>query len=68
MELDGVVCTGGSSEIPAVRNHLETLLDAPIIQHDSFTGIAAGLAIANYLGYEQSGQVCKEGFKTITQE
>ncbi len=52
-ELNGVVCTGGSSEIPAVRNHLETLLDAPIIQHDSFTGIAAGLAIANYFGYEQ---------------
>ena len=55
-ELNGVVCTGGSSEIPAVRNHLETLLDAPIIQHDSFTGIAAGLAIANYLGYEQDAR------------
>ena len=52
-KLSGVVCTGGSSEIPAVRHHLETLLDAPIIQHDSFTGIAAGLAIANYFGYEQ---------------
>lgn len=50
-ELSGVVCTGGSSEIPAVRNHLQTLLDSPIIQHDAFTGIAAGLAIANYYGY-----------------
>ncbi len=60
-ELNGVVCTGGSSEIPAVRSHLETLLGVPIIQHDSFTGIAAGLAIANYFGYEQGEQICKEG-------
>lgn len=55
-ELNGVVCTGGSSEIPAVRSHLEILLDAPIIQHDSFTGIAAGLAIANYFGNEQGNR------------
>ncbi|WOO39500.1 Hsp70 family protein [Rubellicoccus peritrichatus] len=53
-ELTGVVCTGGSSEIPAIRNHLEALLHIPIIRHDAFTGIAAGLAIANYYGYDSS--------------
>ncbi len=60
-ELNGVVCTGGSSEMPAVRSHLETLLGVPIIQHDSFTGIAAGLAIANYFGYEQGDEVSELG-------
>ncbi len=56
-----MVCPGGSSEIPAVRSHLETLLGVPIIQHDSFTGIAAGLAIANYFGYEQGDEVSELG-------
>lgn len=51
-DLSGVVCTGGSSGLLQVRSHLEETLKAPIVVHDAFTGIAAGLAIANYHGYQ----------------
>ncbi|MBN1675102.1 MAG: Hsp70 family protein [Kiritimatiellae bacterium] len=46
-----VVCTGGSSRIPAVRACLARTLDKPVIEHEAFTGVAAGLAIAHYCGY-----------------
>lgn len=45
--LAGIICTGGSSEIPLIREHLERSIGAPLLRHDAFTGIAAGLAIAN---------------------
>ncbi|MGJ3244306.1 MAG: Hsp70 family protein [Opitutales bacterium] len=45
--LAGIICTGGSSEIPLIREHLTRLTGAPLLRHDAFTGIAAGLAIAN---------------------
>jgi len=51
-EIDAVVCTGGSSRLPPVRQVLESLFPGRLVEHDPFTGIAAGLAIANYFGFE----------------
>jgi len=53
-QVDLVVRTGGSSLIPAVRNILEDLFPKKVIEHDPFTSVAAGLAIAEYrrLGVE----------------
>ena len=45
-----VLCTGGSSLIPAVRNILEGRFPGLVVEHDPFTSVAAGLAIANYHG------------------
>ena len=46
-----VICTGGSSRIPAVRAKLEEWFGKPAIEHQTFTGVALGLAIAHYHGY-----------------
>jgi hypothetical chaperone protein len=43
-----VLCTGGSSLIPAVRDILEARFPHQVVEHDPFTSVAAGLAIANY--------------------
>lgn len=51
-KIDAIVCTGGSSRIPIVQSKLTEIIGRPILEHDAFTGIATGLAIANYLGYE----------------
>ena len=45
---DEIICTGGSSRIPAVRNRLERVFGMPVIEHQTFTGVAAGLAIVQY--------------------
>jgi len=45
-----VLCTGGSSLIPAVRRILEDRFGSKVVEHDPFTSVAAGLAIANYHG------------------
>jgi hypothetical chaperone protein len=45
-----VLCTGGSSLIPAVRNILDSRFPNQVVEHDPFTSVAAGLAIANYHG------------------
>jgi len=45
-----VLCTGGSSLIPAVRRILEDRFAGRVVEHDPFTSVAAGLAIANYHG------------------
>jgi len=50
-DVDQIVCTGGSSRIPAIRAHLADLLGRPTVEHESFTSVATGLAIANYHGY-----------------
>lgn len=50
-DIDGVVCTGGSSRIPIIRQTLGEILNKPVEEHDTFTSIASGLAIANYHGY-----------------
>jgi hypothetical chaperone protein len=49
--IDRVVRTGGSSQIVAVRDLLEGLFPGKVTEHDPFTSVAAGLAIANYHGY-----------------
>src|SRR3984957_13574941 len=49
--IDLVVRTGGSSQIVAVRQLLESLFPDKVIEHDPFTSVAGGLAIADYHGY-----------------
>lgn len=50
-ELSTVVRTGGSSRIPAVRALLENRFPGRVEEHDPFTSIAGGLAIASYHGH-----------------
>jgi hypothetical chaperone protein len=47
-DVDIVLCTGGSSLIPAVRRILENHFPHRVVEHDPFTSVAAGLAIASY--------------------
>ncbi|MFT7685959.1 MAG: putative chaperone protein [Candidatus Azotimanducaceae bacterium] len=47
-EVDVVIRTGGSSQISAVRELLENQFPGKVTEHDPFTSVAAGLAIANY--------------------
>jgi hypothetical chaperone protein len=49
--VDRVVRTGGSSQIVAVRQLLEGLFPDKVTEHDPFTSVAGGLAIADYHGY-----------------
>ncbi|MEM1435847.1 MAG: Hsp70 family protein [Pseudomonadota bacterium] len=46
--IDIVLRTGGSSLIPAVRRRLEARFPGRVVEHDPFTSVAAGLAIASY--------------------
>lgn len=58
-QVDLVIRTGGSSLIPAVRNILEEIFPGKVIEHDPFTSVAAGLAIAEHhrKGTSSPGQV-----------
>ncbi len=47
-DIDLVIRTGGSCLIPAVRRELEERFPGKVIEHDPFTSVAAGLAIAEY--------------------
>jgi len=49
-DIDLVIRTGGSSLIPAVKDILNHKFPHKVIEHDPFTSVAAGLAIAEYLG------------------
>ena len=49
-EVELVIRTGGSSLIPAVKRILEARFAGKVVEHDPFTSVAAGLAIAEYLG------------------
>ena len=49
--IDLVVRTGGSSQIVAVKQLLEGLFPGKVTEHDPFTSVAGGLAIADYHGY-----------------
>ena len=49
--IDIVLRTGGSGLIPAVRNILTARFGTKVVEHDPFTSVATGLAIANYHGY-----------------
>ena len=51
-EVDVVIRTGGSSQISAVRELLEAQFPGKVTEHDPFTSVAAGLAIANYHGIQ----------------
>lgn len=53
-EIDLVVRTGGSSQIVAVRQLLEGLFPGKVTEHDPFTSVAGGLAIADYHGYRST--------------
>ena len=46
--IDSVIRTGGSCLIPAVTNILDELFPKKVIEHNPFTSVATGLAIANY--------------------
>ncbi len=48
-----VVRTGGSSLIPSVREILDSLFPGKVVEHDPFTSVAAGLAIAEFNGLGQ---------------
>ena len=50
-DIDLVLRTGGSSLIPAVRQILEDRFPGRVVEHDPFTSVAAGLAIADYRGH-----------------
>ena len=50
-----VLRTGGSSLIPAVREKLEARFPGKVVEHDPFTSVAAGLAIADYYNYGNPG-------------
>jgi hypothetical chaperone protein len=49
-DIDIVMRTGGSSLIPAVKNKLTERFGDKVIEHDPFTSVASGLAIAEYNG------------------
>lgn len=50
-DIDLVIRTGGSSQIVAVKDLLETLFPGKVTAHDPFTSVAGGLAVANYHSY-----------------
>lgn len=54
--IDIVLRTGGSSLIPAVRRILEERFPDRVVDHDPFTSVAAGLAIADYHRLDYAGQ------------
>lgn len=49
-DVDVVIRTGGSGLIPAFARILETRFPGKVVEHDPFTSVAAGLAIADYYG------------------
>ncbi len=55
-DIDIVIRTGGSSQITAVRRLLEARFPGKVTEHDPFTSVAAGLAIASYHDYRYSSQ------------
>jgi len=50
-DIELVLRTGGSSLIPAVKRILEERFPARVVEHDPFTSVASGLAIAAFRGY-----------------
>jgi hypothetical chaperone protein len=50
-DIDVVIRTGGSSQIVAVKELLEARFPGKVTEHDPFTSVAGGLAVANYHGY-----------------
>ncbi|HAZ80687.1 MAG TPA: hypothetical protein DCX08_12205, partial [Porticoccaceae bacterium] len=50
-DIDLVIRTGGSSLIPAVKDILDNQFAGKVVEHDPFTSVAAGLAIADFYDY-----------------
>lgn len=50
-DIDIVLRTGGSSLIPAVKRLLDERFPGRVVEHDPFTSVAAGLAVANFNGW-----------------
>lgn len=50
-DIELVIRTGGSSLIPAVKTILDQQFPDKVVEHDPFTSVAAGLAVADYFGY-----------------
>jgi hypothetical chaperone protein len=44
-QVDAVVRTGGSSQIPCLGTMLDRIFPGKVVQHEVFRGVAAGLAI-----------------------
>jgi hypothetical chaperone protein len=61
-EIDLVIRTGGSSLIPIIKQSLNQSFPSKVVEHDPFTSVAAGLAIADYygLGSDESEKI-KQG-------
>ena len=51
-DIDLVIRTGGSSQIPAVKKILENMFPDKVIEHDPFTSVATGLAMEDYFKSE----------------
>ena len=64
-EIELVIRTGGSSLIPAVKRLLDTRFPGKVIEHDPFTSVAAGLAIAEYRGLGASSYTGPESVSRI---
>ena len=64
-EIELVIRTGGSSLIPAVKHLLEDQFPGKVIEHDPFTSVAAGLAIAEYRGLGADEYNGPESFNKI---
>ncbi len=47
-DIDIVLRTGGSSLIPAVKQMLDEHFPHKVVEHDPFTSVASGLAVASY--------------------
>ncbi len=47
-DIDVVLRTGGSSLIPAVKQMLDEHFPHKVVEHDPFTSVAAGLAVASF--------------------
>ncbi len=50
--IDVVMRTGGSSLISSVKDQLEARFPGKVTEHDPFTSVAVGLAIASYHDYQ----------------
>lgn len=53
-DISVVIRTGGSSQIASVRRLLDRQFPGRVTEHDPFTSVAAGLAIASYHGHQFS--------------
>lgn len=51
-DIDVVIRTGGSCLIASVRDQLESRFPGKVTEHDPFTSVAVGLAVASYHDYQ----------------